>query len=538
LLSFFQRLTPEPAPGAGDAELLSRYLGGDGDAFAALASRYAPLVWGACRRLLADYHEAEDAFQAVFVVLARKAPSLGGGPLGPWLYKVARDAALQAKRCSARRGASQVRPRCEPAAHDAPELERRERDAALDEELGRLPERLRRPLVLCYLEGLTNEEAARRLGCPKGTVLSRLSRARERLRQRLARRGIDLSPGVLPAVAAAPARAALVEAAGRVGRLVFAGETAGLSPSVGSLARGVMFDMFLRKLKAVGLVLLLVGLTAAGAGWLGSLAAGPAARGVPLAAGAGVPWMLLRGDAAGTEGAEKPAPGRLIYRVATDLQRELVQRPADLFILLDATEAVSDGKVSPEGLKLEDLHKDLLKHKKAGGKIYFHLFFKRTRTDDSRAHVLLRYTVIGLGHSAGFSQVDAGGVHPNSDIPWGDFIKKFRGKRGRRGEPPEPATGNRLVRGYPVRTELSRYLTSGADCAVVVLPSLGKEGGAIPKEVRQATRDLLGKLKLARKGKISFHLSHVDNRIQGPLCDEFSRFADTLGFETSSVSFR
>jgi RNA polymerase sigma factor (sigma-70 family) len=204
------------------------------------------------------------------VVLVQKASAMSGTrSLGPWLHKVAWRTATKARARSARRLAREVPGEVEPAVSDPPGAERRELGAVLEEELAQLPERYRRPVVLCYLEGMTNEEAARQLDCPKGTVLSRLSRARDQLRERLARRGLDLSSGILPAaLASPPAPEALVEAVAQTGPLVRAGGAAGLSTSVMILAKGVMFSMFLRKLEVAGLLLLAMVLAASGASWL------------------------------------------------------------------------------------------------------------------------------------------------------------------------------------------------------------------------------------------------------------------------------
>src|SRR5262245_38458426 len=240
VLSYLRQLVP----GGGAAEdkaLLLRFVEGDGTAFTALVERYAPLVWGVCRRLLGPTHDAEDAFQAVFVVLVQKAGSLADGrPLGPWLHRVAWRTATKARVAFARR--REVALEVEPAREDeAPS----EAGAILDAELDRLPEHYRRPVVLCYLEGLTNEEAARQLGCPEGTIQSRLSRARERLRRRLERRGWDLSAS-LAALAAPSVPAALIATVARAGVLLRGGVVS-FSGSVMVLAKGVVIDMVLRK---------------------------------------------------------------------------------------------------------------------------------------------------------------------------------------------------------------------------------------------------------------------------------------------------
>src|SRR5262249_48577907 len=148
-------------------------------AFAALVRRHGPMVWGVCRRVLPSYHDAEDAFQATFLVLVRKAASvMPREKVANWLYGVAYQTALKAPAVAARRGARerQLTPFPEPA---LPEPERRpELGPLLDQELTRLPDLYRVPVVLCDLEGLTYREAARQLGCPEGTLAARLARAR------------------------------------------------------------------------------------------------------------------------------------------------------------------------------------------------------------------------------------------------------------------------------------------------------------------------------------------------------------------------
>src|SRR5262249_50355259 len=158
----------------------------DESAFEALLLRHGPLVWGVCRRLLRDRADAEDAFQAAFLVLAQKAASVRAqGSVAGWLHGVAYRLALQARARSARRvaherqAAAAAHPEPAPAAAD-PELR-----AVLDEELGQLPDRYRAPLVLCYFQGKTNAQAAQALGWPAGSISKRLARARELLRRRL-----------------------------------------------------------------------------------------------------------------------------------------------------------------------------------------------------------------------------------------------------------------------------------------------------------------------------------------------------------------
>jgi RNA polymerase sigma factor (sigma-70 family) len=279
VLHYLRKVTVPPrAEEASDGNLLERFLGhGDESAFAALVQRHGPMVHGVCRRVLRDPHDAEDAFQATFLVLVRKAASLGRpGPLGPWLYGVAYRTALKARTEAAVRRARE-RPAADVPAPEADgDVVWRDLRPVLDEELNRLPGKYRVPFVLCYLEGKTNEEAAARLGCPKGTVVSRLARARQRLRGRLERRGVTLSAGTLAAVladkASAAVPAALAEATLHSARVMaFGGAVASgvLSARVAALTEGVLRTMFLSKVKFTAALVLLLGVMGSGAGFLG-----------------------------------------------------------------------------------------------------------------------------------------------------------------------------------------------------------------------------------------------------------------------------
>src|SRR5262249_24070581 len=171
-------------------------------ALAALVQRHGPMVWGVCRRLL-THHDAEDAFQATFVVLVRKAPTIAPRELvGNWLYGVAHQAALRARRPRARRRAKEVRVAQMPDAEDAQQDGGADLRPVLDQELSRLPDHYRAVIVLSDLEGRTRKEVAAQLGCPEGTVASRLVRARSMLARRLTGRGVALSGGALAAVLA------------------------------------------------------------------------------------------------------------------------------------------------------------------------------------------------------------------------------------------------------------------------------------------------------------------------------------------------
>src|SRR5262245_60602107 len=195
------------APGTGgvtDDELLRRFAaGGDEAAFELLVWRHGPMVFNTCCRALGHSADAEDAFQATFLALVRKAAAIRDGRALPgWLHQVAYRAALGIRQ-AARRRAGHERPGLpNVAAVVADEAAGRELGVILEQEVARLPEPMRVAFVLCHLEGRTAEEAAAQLGCPKGTVDSRLARARERLRARLRRRGLDLSAATALALAA------------------------------------------------------------------------------------------------------------------------------------------------------------------------------------------------------------------------------------------------------------------------------------------------------------------------------------------------
>jgi RNA polymerase sigma factor (sigma-70 family) len=168
------------------------------------------MVLGVCRRILDEPHAAEDAFQATFLILALKAHAIASRPsLGPWFHGVARRVALRTRRSVRERTGQEpcLRALIGPAAEDPTVAECR---SILDEELGRLPEKYRGPVVLCYLEGKSQEEAARELGWTKGTVSGRLAKAKELLRARLTRRGLAPSVGLLSSLPAAETASATV----------------------------------------------------------------------------------------------------------------------------------------------------------------------------------------------------------------------------------------------------------------------------------------------------------------------------------------
>src|SRR5262245_3092329 len=237
---------PDPTDGA----LLRRFADGrDEVAFALLVQRHGPTVFGVCCRILGPGPDAEDAFQATFVVLARRAAALADrAVVGNWLFGVARRTALKARAVAARRRAKErdmPRPESHPPNH-AEELRE-----AIDAAVAGLPTKYRAPVVLCELQGRSLREAAAELGWPEGTVAGRLSRGRAMLRARLVRAGLPAAAGV---ALTAPVPAALAAAAVRAGSAA-AGGTGALPPAVAALAAGVQRQMALARLTPIAAVL-------------------------------------------------------------------------------------------------------------------------------------------------------------------------------------------------------------------------------------------------------------------------------------------
>src|SRR5262245_47881148 len=257
LVGHLRRLVAAPERcGLGDALLLERWLQlRDEAAFEVLLWRHGPLVLGVCRRLLREPQDVEDAFQATFLTLLRKAGSIRrSDSVAAWLYRVAYRIALRAG--AARRNDAELLGDDVPAPEGETELLWRDLRPVLDEEVNGLPARYRTAFVLCYLQGKTNAEAAAEIGCPVGTILSRLNWARQRLRKRLERRGLTLTAGLLAVLLveraiAAPAPASLVQATFQAGLAFAAGEVSGgaVSAKVLTLTQEVIRAMFLAKLK-------------------------------------------------------------------------------------------------------------------------------------------------------------------------------------------------------------------------------------------------------------------------------------------------
>jgi RNA polymerase sigma factor (sigma-70 family) len=283
------RVASEADTRADDALLAAFLHRRDDRAFATLLRRHGPLVLGVCRRLLHDRHDVEDAFQASFLVLLRKARSLRRRErLGPWLYGVAYRVALKARFLRARRRATELSANAmtpEPAlvaesSSDGVEL--------LDRELLELPESYRLPLILCELQGLSRRDAARQLHLPEGTLSSRLARGRQLLRQRLTRRGVALSAAAVLGLFVDHVRAAVPTSLSDATLLGSRSLLAGAAVAAGarSLMEGVLTEMLLTKLKTTATIVVI------------------------LASLIGLPALLSRSAAADPPAVELPIPSK------------------------------------------------------------------------------------------------------------------------------------------------------------------------------------------------------------------------------------
>jgi RNA polymerase sigma factor (sigma-70 family) len=270
VLNHIHHLLAPPGGDRTDGELLARFVAKrDESSFAALVRRHGPMVLAVCRRMLRHDQDAEDCFQATFMVLARKAATVKRESVGSWLYAVAYRTSLEARAVNARRRTR------EKQVHDMPHPEVKPSEVQdwrpwLDQELNRLPEKYRAVIVACDLEGRSRKQAARQLGIAEGTLSSRLARGRRLLAKRLVPYGLSLSGATLATVlcegaAAGQVPAALVSITTKAAVLAAAGELTTVSASSAILMKGVLKSMFLTKLKLmIGAVMIVTVLGASG----------------------------------------------------------------------------------------------------------------------------------------------------------------------------------------------------------------------------------------------------------------------------------
>jgi RNA polymerase sigma factor (sigma-70 family) len=261
---------PEAEPVA-DGELLRRFArDNDQAAFATVVRRHTPLVLGVCRRVLPTAQDAEDACQATFLVLARKAASVGWRPsVAGWLYAVARKVAGNARVAARRRARREAAAAAPDVVMPVDRMTGRELLAALDAELDQLPPRYRDPLVLCFLQGLTRDEAAVHLGVPLGTLHTRIDRGRKKLATALTRRGMTLGAGLLACATASRVGAT----PSRLVNGILAAVRGNVSKGVADLSRGVVTNG--AGTKAVLLMVAMLGAAILGVGAMSPPADGP-----------------------------------------------------------------------------------------------------------------------------------------------------------------------------------------------------------------------------------------------------------------------
>jgi RNA polymerase sigma factor (sigma-70 family) len=341
--------------GLNDGQLLERFAAhrdAEGQiAFEAIVHRHGPMVLGVCRRVLRDEHAAEDAFQATFLVLALKAYAVPKrDSLGPWLHGVAVRISQRLLTLSRRRR-EQPLPDTGLVDSSVPDPAQADLGAVLDEELVRLPEKYRLPAILCYLEGQTQEEAARILGWSKGTLSGRLARAEDLLRTRLIRRGLGPSAGVLTVAALSqPASAALPTALvprtvrGATAALLGGAEAGLATGQVAALARSALTLMALGQLARLVTAFLFLGIGAAAALALAAPLLRPAGPGVGAAARAPRPApnpaLQPSVPVRGHDRYGDPLPPRTVMRLGT-IQRRHTRGVVNVGFTPDGAAALS-----------------------------------------------------------------------------------------------------------------------------------------------------------------------------------------------------
>jgi RNA polymerase sigma factor (sigma-70 family) len=510
--SVIRRLSAAGGDEPADAELLARFVADrDAAAFELLVWRHAALVLRACRAVLRDHHAAEDAAQATFLALARQASAVRGGTVAEWLFRVARRVAGRAAR------------RDTPLDIDLdqfPAAERPEPDtdaaAVLHEELARLPERYRLPVLLCFFEGRTHAEAARVLGWPVGTVAGRLARAKSRLAAALTRRGVTLA---IPVIVVPPAFARTTAA------VVCRGAPA--SPTVLALARQeVRMTTATKLFRVTALVTACAGMT---------LGVWAAPRPQPPA-DAKKPAEVPRRIVPVVEKSFAVAP------VTTDLQRRMVHTgpPTVAVVFLNGEVVLPPrGRLDLDALDLDMIERSLRVYPADKSRsVFFMTCHPLLAEYDKKAEKVLRYGLEGLGRSLGFGAARAFQSFGVSDADWDKYIAPLRENKG--GELNEPATGDERAKAYPIRTPLGRMLTGVGDCVVDVIPQLDAAAEDwVPAAVEKSVHEAIKLLAVPKGGKARF-LFHIngdrDNNVHDRVRTLAKKWAEEHGLELESYS--
>jgi RNA polymerase sigma factor (sigma-70 family) len=518
-----------------DTELLARFAHErDAGAFELLVWRHATLVLQVCRAVLRDRHEAEDAAQAVFLALARQARSVGkSGSAAGWLFRVARRVAFRASRRRAPAALPtdefDALPAPEPAAAPDPDSER-----VLHEEIARLAEPYRAVVLLCFFEGLTHAEAARRLGVPVGTVAGRMARAKAALGSRLGRRGVSLSLLTPSAVAVSPSFASATTHAA----IAFAGGSRLDVPgSVLALAKQELRMTLVKKLSAAGAALAVA---------CGCLAFGlrSSAEPPPPSAPATVPQPALANNAP----VPKPPAATVgktfaVAPIATDLQRRLLGAGPDsgVLVLVDGTKLFKDPQtLDARAFHLPELLKALNGIPVVEGKSVAHFVVHYARgTDPSADGTEIAHAALeGVARRVGFVPTRARSTYHNDEFRFDEFVAALKEEKGAGAR--EDAAGDERARAYPVRTPLSKVLTQSVGGVVEVLaPADARLDNLFTDEADKSVRAAIGKLQLAKGQRLRFVLNVPERNapIQGRIRDACKRWAEDAGLESRGWSY-
>ena len=509
---------------AADDELLKRFVEDHNEPdFEILVHRHAAMVMRVGQRLVHNRQDAEDVFQATFLTLARKASSLRRpASLASWLHGVAFRLAMQLRTARARQILHERLAAESVAADPWAESALRENLAVLDEELRRLPEKYRAPLILCYLVGTARIIAARQLRISVATLKRRLHKGRHLLRIRVTRRGLTLSAvltgGMVPVASASAVSRQLLHGTAIAAIQLVTGKplsTGLVSAGATKLIEGMVRAMWIFRLKVAVLSLAMTAIVA-GAGVFAHQAFANREIETPVAAliqDANVQKIDEKDQARKPDPASQPKviEGRnyLICPVRTDLHRMLVYgcSKKHCYLFVDgAALLAAEGTVQAGGIDFKGVEKALpqfTERKEAG--ISITVIFGNPSPSNQNEQ-FLSWTFEGFAHRLGFGNVK---VSQTSTVghDWDASRAKIRKKMTDVPESDEPMTGNAIVQVYPVRTELSRQLCGNADCVARILKSFEVQAdGKLLPEVEEALRSEIGKVKLAEKDTLDLQV--------------------------------